>query len=97
MDDNKTPKYHYEKGKGVIHHALIVEMERKGIRGAVSNRTHGSGPRVPDTTFKIVANGQTEEMIFTYEEIEDSAAQGIDSFANTKVRMLVSRFTGNPT
>jgi hypothetical protein len=86
------PKRDYSKGQSIIHHAIVAELERKGIRGVVSNRTHGSGPRVPDTIFQIVANGKSEEMTFTYEEIKDSVANGIDSFANTKVRMLVSRF-----
>jgi hypothetical protein len=46
---------------------------------------------VPDATFKVVANGQTEELMFTNEQIADSAAR-LDSSATTKVRMLVSRF-----
>ena len=86
------PKRDYSKGVIIIHNAIIAELERKGIHGTVSDHTQGSGPLVPDTIFTVVANGQTEEMKFNYEEIVDSVTNGIVTLARSKVRDLVSRF-----
>ena len=94
MDDRNSPKHQYTKGVQTIRDALIAAMAQKGFPGAyVTERTHAPDARVPDTIFTVMANGQTEEMTFTYEEIKDSAAHGIDSYANLKVLELVSRFS----
>jgi hypothetical protein len=92
MDGNARQRQ-YEQGLRVIHVALIAALNQKGLRNHyVSQTKNGSG--VKDTTFSVTANGQTHQLVFTSEEICDSAS-AIDSFANTKVRMLASHF--NPT
>jgi hypothetical protein len=88
MDGNTQRQY--EQGLMVIHSALIAALSQKGLRNhSISQIKRGSGPR--DTTFSVTANGQAEELMFSSEEICDSATS-IDSFANTKIRTLVSRF-----
>jgi hypothetical protein len=49
----------------------------------------GPAPHVPDATFKVVANGQVEELIFANEQVTDSAER-LDESATTRVRMLVA-------
>lgn len=71
----------------------MTELEQKRIRGAVVNdRTKGAGPLVPDSIFTITVDGKTEEMMFTFEEISDSANGKIEDYAILKVRDLVGRF-----
>jgi hypothetical protein len=82
----------FEKGLQTIRSALDSGLSQKGVRNAsISYAIPGSAPLVPDATFKVVANGQIEELKFSNEEIADSADM-LDAFAATKVRMLVSRF-----
>jgi hypothetical protein len=87
-----TREQKFEKGLRTIRSALGTALNQKGVRDAsISYSIPGFAPLVPDATFKVVANGQTEELMFTNEQIADSAAR-LDSSAITKVRMLVSRF-----
>jgi hypothetical protein len=89
MTDN-TSKEQYRQGLQTIHSALMAALDRKGVRNAyISYAARGSGPR--DTTFSVTANRKAEELMFTREEIADSA-RSIDSFAAAKVRVLASRF-----
>ena len=79
----------YQLGLQTIHGALEAALIGAGVHGyAISHTTQGSVPR--DTTFAVVAMGRSAEQPFTREEIADSA-HTIDSFAVTKVRLLVRK------
>jgi hypothetical protein len=79
-------------GQQTIVRELEAAFNQAGVRNvSVSHVTHGTEPG--DTSFKVTANGRSEELMFTREDIEDSAF-AIDSSAATNVRVLVSRFTG---
>ncbi|MGO9038178.1 MAG: hypothetical protein ACLQKH_09350 [Steroidobacteraceae bacterium] len=60
-----------------------------GGNAAISYTVQGPDPLVPDATFKVVANGQVEKLLFPNEQVTDSAER-LDSFASTRVRMVVS-------
>jgi hypothetical protein len=79
-------------GQQTIARELEAAFNQAGVHNvSVSHLTRGTEPA--DTSFKVAANGRSEELLFTREDIEDSAF-AIDSNAATKVRVLVSRFTG---
>jgi hypothetical protein len=87
-----TPQKQFEQGLRTIRSALGTALSQTRVRNAsISYTIPGRAPLVPDATFKVAASGQIEELMFTNEEITDSAER-IDSVATTKVRMLVSRF-----
>ena len=89
-----TPRQQFEQDLRTIRNALDAGLSQKGVRKAsISYTVPGPAPHVPDATFKVIANGQVEELMFANEQVTDSAG-GLDEFAATRVRMLVSRFTG---
>jgi hypothetical protein len=82
----------FDRGLNEILRALRVALKEAGVPGAAANYAK-SGSAPGDTVFSVNANGRTEFITFNVQEIEDSAG-GLDSFAATKVRMIVSRFEG---
>jgi hypothetical protein len=86
------PQLQFEQGLVKIHSSIENALDRKRVtKFTISHTTVGSTPR--DSTFSVSANAQTREQMFTREESVDSALT-LDSFASTKVRLLVSNFTG---
>jgi len=82
----------FNQGQQTIHREMEATFNQACIHNlSISHVTHGSG--ATDTAFRVVVNSRSEEVLFTGDEIEDSA-RALDSFAATKVRMLVSRFSG---
>jgi hypothetical protein len=82
----------FTQGRQTIDRELEAAFSQAGVHSiSISHDTRGSEP--VDTSFKVVANGRAEDVVFTRQDIEDSA-RAIDSFSSTKVRLLVSRFTG---
>jgi hypothetical protein len=84
-------------GDRMVHDALrrrdrIGSTHQDVWERAIQAR-QGPAPLVPDATFEVVTIGQVEELMFANEQVTDSA-EGLNKFATTKVRMLVSRFTG---
>jgi hypothetical protein len=80
------------QGQQTIQREIEAAFNQAGVHNiSVSHITSESAPA--DTSFKVAANGREVELVFTRQDIEDSA-RAIDSSAATKVRVLVSRFTG---
>jgi hypothetical protein len=90
---HNTPMQQFEQGAETIHQALRTEMNQRGIPPFHIARTvEGSAHRPQDSTFIVATKDKkTESLMFTREEITDSA-RSIDAFAAAKVRVLVSRF-----
>ncbi len=89
-----TRQQKFERGLRTIRSALDAGLSQKGVRDAsISYSVPGFAPLVPDATFKVAASGRIEELMFTNEQITNSAER-LGVFATTKVRMLVSRFAG---
>jgi hypothetical protein len=81
----------FSNGIRTIRKAIDAELKAEGIRyTALSETVRGSPPN--DTDFSVTAFGRTHSVTFNRQEIEDSA-QALDSFAHTKVRLLLSHFT----
>ena len=94
MDNDVNPKNHYRKGVSAIREALVGELVRQKIPGASVISWGGpTGPQVPSTIFAVQANGQTQEMTFTYDDIKESANGTIPEHVFVKVGELVSRFS----
>jgi L-rhamnose mutarotase len=82
----------YTQGLQTIDKELEAVFNQAGVHNiSIVHVTRGTEPA--DTSFKVMADGKSEELIFTVQEIEDSA-RAIDSIAASNVRVLVSRFTG---
>jgi hypothetical protein len=74
-----------------IESAIESAADKTGAnRIHVSYITAGSEPG--NTTFRLTVDGTTVEQVFEREHIEDSA-QRLDSLAETRVRLLVSKLT----
>jgi hypothetical protein len=82
----------FDQGLNVVLGALQVALNEAGVRGASANYVR-SGSLPNDTIYSVNANGETQFITLSRQEIEDSAG-GIDSPAAAKVRMIVSRFQG---
>ena len=83
------------KGLATIHRELVTAINQRGIPlFHVAYTVEGAGLRPHDATFIVATKvNRTESLMFTREEIADSPHR-IDSFADAKVRVLVSRCTG---
>jgi hypothetical protein len=82
----------FTQGQQTIQREIEAAFNQAGVHNiSVSQKT--TEPAPADTSFKVAANGREVELMFTRQDIEDSA-RAIDSSAATKVRVLVSRFTG---
>jgi hypothetical protein len=80
----QDPKF--EQGLQTIQTTFEAEFSRRGIHiGSISHVRLDSRPH--DAIFKILANGVSQEMLFTHEEITKSA-QNIRASAAAKVRTL---------
>jgi hypothetical protein len=55
-------------------------------------RHNGSASEPGPTTFTVTADGKTSEQKVNREDIDDSC-QDMDSFANTKVNIIVSKLS----
>jgi hypothetical protein len=83
----------YEQGLETIDGELKSAFNQAGISNIrIDHTTRGSA--LTEVVFSISAQGRTEELVFTREEIEDSGL-AIDFSAATKVRLLVSRLIGD--
>lgn len=88
-----TPMQQFEQGAATIHQALRAALQQRGISGFYIARTaQGANIRPHDSTFIVETKDKTESLMFTREEIMDSA-KSLDAFASAKVRVLTSRFT----
>jgi hypothetical protein len=94
MDDNR-PMQQFKQGLEAIHQALLTAINQRGIPlFHIAYAVEGAGLRPHDAIFIVATkDNRTESLMFTREEIADSA-QSIDSFADAKVRALVSRCSG---
>jgi hypothetical protein len=85
-----TSKQQFEQGLRAIHSALSAALDQKGVHNhSISYTVQGSDPRVPDATFKVAANGRIGELMFTNEEVKDSAERIIRPDVAAKIRHLV--------
>jgi hypothetical protein len=81
----------FSNGIRTIRKAIEAELKAEGVRyTALSDNVRGSAPN--DTDFSVAAFDRTHTVTFNRQEIEDSE-RALDSFAHTKIRMLVSHFT----
>jgi hypothetical protein len=82
----------FTQGLHTIDKELQAAFDQAGVHNiSIVHVTRGTEPA--DTLFKATADGRSEELVFTVQEIEDSV-RAIDSIAASNVRVLVSRFTG---
>jgi hypothetical protein len=90
--DDKTPMQQFKQGLATVHQALLTAINQRGIPiFHVAYTVEGAGLRPHDATFIVATNdNRTESLMFTREEISESAHR-INSFADAKVRVLVSR------
>jgi hypothetical protein len=74
---------------------LFSQLREQGIPlFHIAYTVEGAGLRPHDATFIVsTKDNRTESLMFTREEIADSAHR-IDSFADAKIRVLVSRCSG---
>jgi hypothetical protein len=88
-----TSMQQFEQGAKTIFQALHAALNELGVSAYHTGRTVlGVNIRPHDSTFVVATkDGKTESLLFTREEISDSA-QSIDSFAAAKVRELAGRF-----
>jgi hypothetical protein len=92
MDSTNTPMQQFAQGAETIHQALRAALMGHGLSGFhVARAAQGANVHPHDSIFMVTAKEHTESLMFTREEIMDSA-QSIDSFANAKVRVLAGRF-----
>ena len=81
-----APDPNFDQGLQTIQIALETEFARRRVRvGAISQVASQSDP--PDAVFRITANGVSQDMRFTRDEII-SSAQNIRASAADKVRTL---------
>ena len=81
-----APDPNFDQGLQTIKIALEAEFARRRVRvGAIGQVASQSDP--PDAVFRITANGVSQDMRFTREEIMGSA-QNIRASAADKVRTL---------
>lgn len=81
-----TPDPNFELGLQTIQMTFEAEFSRRGIHiGSISHVRLDSPPH--DAIFKILANGVSQEMLFSNAEIINSA-QNIRASAAGKIRML---------
>ena len=82
----------FAQGLQTIEREIEAAADKKGAnRINVSYVTVGSEPGT--TKFRLTADGQTVDQMFDREHIEDSA-QRLDSFAETRIRLMVSKLPG---
>jgi hypothetical protein len=82
----------FTRGLQTIDKELEAAFHQAGVHNiSIVHVTRGA--EAADTSFRVMADGRSEELTFTVQEIEDSA-RAIDSIAARNVRVLVSRFTG---
>jgi hypothetical protein len=81
-----APDPNFEQGLQTIQIALETEFARRRVRvGSISQVASQSHPQ--DAVFRITANGVSQDMLFTSEEITRST-QNIRASAADKVRTL---------
>jgi len=81
----------FTQGLQTIEQVIEAEADKRGANSIqISHVARGSEPG--DTTFRLTADGKTVEQVFNRQNIEDSA-QRMDSFAETRVRLLLSKLT----
>lgn len=87
-----TPMQQFKQGLETIHQALLTAINQRGIPlFHIAYTVEGAGLQPHDATFIVATKDhKTESLMFTREEISDSA-QSIDSFASAKVRVLANR------
>src|SRR5258706_14759435 len=87
-----TPMQQFEQGAETIVQALRAALKQREVPfWHIARTAEGANIRPHDSTFIVgIKDDRTESLMFTREEISDSA-QLIDSFAAAKVRVLVSR------
>lgn len=90
--DDETPMQQFKQGLATIHQALLTAINQRGVPLLhIAYTVEGAGLRPHDATFIVATkDNRTESLMFTREEIGESAHR-IDSFADGKVRVLVSR------
>jgi hypothetical protein len=94
--DDKTPMQQFKQGLETIHQASLTAINQRGNTSLPYRLHRGRGPGLqPHDAIFVVAtkDRKIESPMFTREEIAGSAHR-IDSFADAKVRVLVSHCSG---
>jgi RNA processing factor Prp31 len=89
--DDKAPMQQFEQGAEMIHKALLAALPQRGVAVFHIARTVvGANLRPHDSPFIVATkDNRTESLMFTREEIMDSA-HTIDPFASAKVGVLLA-------